>query len=81
MLTRTMVAIALASTAFSSFAATSINLSDYRVTANYALDTLNDMGPEASAVTYARDRNSLFLSATKASVSWKFPSPGKRSVS
>jgi hypothetical protein len=56
-----MVAIALASTAFSSFAATSINLSDYRVTANYALDTLNDMGLEASAVTYARDRNSLFF--------------------
>lgn len=61
MLARTMVAIALASTAFSAFAATSINLSDYRATANYALDTLNDMGLEASAVTYARDRNSLFF--------------------
>ncbi|OYW36560.1 MAG: PEP-CTERM sorting domain-containing protein [Hydrogenophilales bacterium 12-61-10] len=39
----------------------SINLGNYAVTGNYALDTLNDMGLEASAVTYARDRNSLFF--------------------
>jgi uncharacterized protein YjiK len=39
----------------------SINLSSYHVTGNYALDTLNGMGLEASAVTYARDRGSLFV--------------------
>lgn len=42
-------------------AAASINLGAYQLTGNYALDTLNDMGLEASAVTYARDRNSLFF--------------------
>ena len=31
------------------------------MTGNYALDTLNDMGLEASAVTYARDRGTLFF--------------------
>lgn len=39
----------------------SINLGSYQVTGNYALDTLNGMGLEASAVTYARDRGSLFV--------------------
>lgn len=38
-----------------------INLGSYTVTGNYALDTLNDMGLEASAVTYAKDRDSLFF--------------------
>ena len=38
-----------------------INLGNYQVTGNYALDTLNDMGLEASAVTYAKDRGSLFF--------------------
>ncbi|MFT3930965.1 MAG: SdiA-regulated domain-containing protein [Spongiibacteraceae bacterium] len=38
-----------------------INLGNYQVTGNYALDTLSDMGLEASAVTYARDRGSLFV--------------------
>ena len=42
-------------------AISSINLGAYQVSGNYALDTLNDMGLEASAVTYARDRNSLFF--------------------
>ena len=39
----------------------SLDLSRYQVVGNYALDTLDDMGLEASAVTYARDRNSLFF--------------------
>lgn len=39
----------------------SINLGSYQVSGNYALDALGDMGLEASAVTYARDRNSLFF--------------------
>lgn len=42
-------------------AVTSINLANYTVTGNYALDTLNDMGLEASAVAYAKDRGSLFF--------------------
>ncbi len=42
-------------------AQTSIDLANYRLTGNYALDTLGAMGLEASAVTYARDRNSLFF--------------------
>ncbi len=42
-------------------AAASIDLSKYKVVGNYALDTLGDMGLEASAVAYARDRNSLFF--------------------
>lgn len=42
-------------------AAHSIDLSRYQLTGNYALDTLNDMGLEASAITYARDRGSLFF--------------------
>ncbi|MDP2025598.1 SdiA-regulated domain-containing protein [Sulfuriferula sp.] len=42
-------------------AVNSINLGNYAVTGTYALDTLSDMGLEASAVTYARDRNSLFF--------------------
>ena len=39
----------------------SINLGSYQVSGNYALDALGGMGLEASAVTYARDRNSLFF--------------------
>jgi uncharacterized protein YjiK len=42
-------------------AQTSINLANYQLTGNYGLDTLNDMGLEASAVTYARDRGTLFF--------------------
>src|SRR5262245_52602274 len=36
------------------------NLSQYKVSGNFALDRLNGMGLEASAVTYARDRGTLF---------------------
>lgn len=42
-------------------AATSLDLSRYAVTGSYALDTLGGMGLEASAITYARDRGSLFF--------------------
>lgn len=41
--------------------ATSINLGSYQVTGSYTLDTLGGLGLEASAVTYARDRGSLFV--------------------
>lgn len=47
--------------AVSAQAASSINLSNYQVTGNYAIDTLGGMGLEASGVTYARDRGSLFF--------------------
>ncbi|MBT9456315.1 MAG: SdiA-regulated domain-containing protein [Burkholderiaceae bacterium] len=42
-------------------AQTSINLANYKLSANIALDTLGEMGLEASAVTYARDRGTLFF--------------------
>jgi uncharacterized protein YjiK len=42
-------------------AQTSIGLSNYAVSGNYTLDVLGGRGLEASAVTYARDRNSLFF--------------------
>lgn len=38
-----------------------LDLSRYSVTGNHALATLSGMGLEASAVTYAADRNSLFV--------------------
>ena len=42
-------------------AQTSINLGNYVLQATYSLDTLSDRGLEASAVTYARDRGTLFF--------------------
>jgi uncharacterized protein YjiK len=39
----------------------SINLANYQLSGNYLLDPLADMGLEASAVTYARDRGTLFF--------------------
>lgn len=41
-------------------AGTSLNLANYKFSASYALDTLGGKGLEASAVTYARDRGTLF---------------------
>jgi uncharacterized protein YjiK len=48
---------------FNAFAATSINLSAYQVTGNYVLDAApggSVSGLEASAITFAKDRGSLF---------------------
>jgi uncharacterized protein YjiK len=39
----------------------SINLGNYQLSGNYLLDPLGDLGLEASAVTYAKDRGSLFF--------------------
>lgn len=63
MKSRTLLAalIAAACTASAHADIVSINLGSYTLNGNYALDTLNDMGLEASAVTYARDRGSLFF--------------------
>lgn len=60
-LNKLFAAIALAACASGANAAVSLNLANYQLTGNYALDTLGGMGLEASAVTYARDRNSLFV--------------------
>ena len=40
--------------------AAGFDLGNYTLSGSYALDRLNGVGLEASAVTYARDRNSLF---------------------
>ncbi len=53
--------VVTAGMAMGASAQTSIDLGNYRLTGNYALDTLGALGLEASAVTYARDRNSLFF--------------------
>lgn len=42
-------------------AQTSLNLASYGVSGNFKLDVLGGMGLEASAVTYARDRGTLFF--------------------
>lgn len=55
------VAALLACAAFGAAAQTSLGLSGYAVSGNYTLDTLGGLGLEASAVTFARDRNSLFF--------------------
>lgn len=54
----TVAALALSSIAH---AQSSINLGNYKLSATYSLDTLGGMGLEASGVTYARDRGSLFF--------------------
>jgi uncharacterized protein YjiK len=58
MIKKTLLGLAVASACF---AASAFDLSRYQLSANYALDSLGGMGLEASAVTYARDRNSLFF--------------------
>lgn len=40
---------------------TQLNLGTYQVSGNFVLDRLDGMGLEASAVTYARDRGTLFF--------------------
>jgi uncharacterized protein YjiK len=60
-----LIALAAAASCGAAQAAgTALNLGNYSVTATYALDinpgSLGVSGLEASAVTYARDRNSLF---------------------
>lgn len=57
----TLIAASLALCAFAASAQTSIGLGNYRLTGNYTLGTSDGMGLEASAVTYARDRGTLFF--------------------
>jgi len=61
-----IAALAVMSTAPVANAASSLNLANYAVSATYSLDVLNGTsggisGLEASAVTYAQDRGSLFF--------------------
>ncbi|XHS79853.1 SdiA-regulated domain-containing protein [Burkholderiaceae bacterium UC74_6] len=61
-----LLALAAALSCGAAQAQSSLNLGNYSVSATYALDRLNGTsggisGLEASAVTYARDRNSLFF--------------------
>lgn len=57
---RVALAAVLACTAIGA-SAQSLGLSSYRLTGNHGLATLGGLGLEASAVTYARDRGSLFF--------------------
>lgn len=59
--TQLLSGLAAATLALGASAQTSINLANYAVTDNVALDTLGGLGLEASAVTYARDRGTLFI--------------------
>lgn len=54
-------ALALVLSALTAQAQTSIDLSRYQVTGNHTLDVLGGRGLEASAVTFARDRGTLFF--------------------
>ncbi|HEX2011625.1 MAG TPA: SdiA-regulated domain-containing protein [Roseateles sp.] len=56
-----LLALAGAAAFSSASAAGFLNLGNYQAGANYALDTLGGLGLEASAVSYARDRGSLFV--------------------
>jgi uncharacterized protein YjiK len=65
MKTLNLVLAVAATFSFSAHAATSLNLGSYTVTGTYGLDRLNGTsggisGLEGSAITYAKDRNSLF---------------------
>lgn len=61
MIKQTLAAAAAALTMLGASAQTSINLSNYRVSGNYTLDSLGGIGLEASAVTFAKDRGTLFF--------------------
>ena len=60
-LLRVAAAMATAICTVGASAQTSIGLGGYTVTGNYTLDALAGRGLEASAVTYARDRGTLFF--------------------
>jgi len=56
-----IVAATAALVAVSAHAQTSIGLQNYAISGNFTLDALGGLGLEASAVTYARDRGTLFF--------------------
>jgi uncharacterized protein YjiK len=56
-----IIAMAATVAGASAHAGNSINLGNYQLSGSHKLDTLGGMGLEASAVTYAGDRGSLFF--------------------
>ncbi len=58
---RLAIAAAFLAAATSTHAQTSLGLGNYALSGTFALDTLGGRGLEASAVTYARDRGTLFF--------------------
>lgn len=60
-LRRHLLAAALAIASLAAHGAGSLELGRYVLTGNHTIDTLGGLGLEASAVTYARDRGSLFV--------------------
>jgi len=61
LLTKTLIAASIATLGGVAHPTDKLDLARYQVTGNYALAALGGMGLEASAVTFARDRNSLFV--------------------
>jgi uncharacterized protein YjiK len=60
-LLRALAAAVLALSAATASATASINLGLYQLSGSYAIDSLGGVGLEASAVTWARDRGTLFI--------------------
>lgn len=60
-LASTLIVATLAALGGVTHAADKLDLSRYQLTGNHTIDALGEMGLEASAVTFARDRNSLFI--------------------
>jgi uncharacterized protein YjiK len=61
MIRKALLAALFTTGAFGAAAQTSIGLGSYQLTGNFALAPLGGLGLEASAVTYARDRGTLFF--------------------
>ena len=79
---RILLAAIVAATSLSAQAAGSIHLGNYQVVGTYGLDILNGTsggisGLEASAVTYARDRGTLFYVGDEGTVSSRYRSPAR----
>jgi len=60
-LLRALAAAVLALSAATASATASINLGLYQLSGSYAIDSLGGVGLEASAVTWARDRGTVFI--------------------
>ena len=61
MIKHTLAAVATAVFSLAASAQPSIQLQHYRLNSQHTLDTLGERGLEASVVTYARDRGTLFF--------------------
>ncbi len=61
MIKQSLLALICAAGVTGASATTSLGLGQYQLSGNHALDALGGLGLEASAVTYARDRGTLFF--------------------